>query len=194
MSTPAACYRHPDRHAVEHCETCQRPVCGACLWYAESGERLCPDHAAEALHAGRDVTPPERYADGIVHSQASAARAPQADAPYKGNSTDLTALAALIAGLGAILACAGLYYLIPLIAFILGLVAWLQYKDALNPQRARWMGLVGLAGGSLFILIVLAGLALVALCFILQFALLASSSGGPGPTFPTATPFPTPTP
>ncbi len=187
MSVADVCYRHPDRHAVEHCEKCRKPVCGACLWYAEDGLRLCPDHAAELLHAGATVIPPERYAEGIAHSQASAARAAQPAAPYRGNSTDLTALMAALSGLGAILACAGLYYLLPLIAFVLGLVAWLQQKDALDPKRARWMSLVGLAGGSLFILAVLAGFGLVALCFILQFALI-SSSGGPGPVFPTPTP------
>jgi hypothetical protein len=187
MSTPATCYRHPDRLAVEHCETCQRPVCAACLWYAETGERLCPEHAAAALQAGRDVTPPEHYAEGILHSQASAARAPQAGAPYKGNSTDVTALAALIVGLAALLSCAGLTYALPLIAFILGLVAWLQARDALDPQRARWMGLVGLAGGSLFIVAVLAAIAFVALCFMLQFALVSAGSRGPGFPLPTPT-------
>lgn len=179
MSIQSACYRHPERLAVEHCERCQRPVCGACLWYAESGERLCPDHAAESLQAGQSVTPPERYADGIHHSQASAAQIPQPDLPYKGNSTDLTALAALITGLAAFLSCAGLYYAIPFIAFVLGLVAWLQAKDAFDPRRARWMGMVGLAGGSLFILAVLGVIALVMMCFVLQFALISSASGGP---------------
>ncbi|MBL8059002.1 MAG: hypothetical protein JNK29_20010 [Anaerolineales bacterium] len=192
MSTAATCYQHPDRLAVEHCETCQRPVCAACLWYAESGERLCPEHAAAALQAGRHVTPPEHYAEGIPHSQASAARLPQAEAPYKGNSTDLTALAALMAGLASALACFGLTYVLPLIAFILGLVAWLQARDALNPQRARRMSLVGLAGGGVFLLAVLGGLALMVLCFVLQFAVIMSANRGP--VFPTPTPFPPITP
>ena len=61
-----SCYRHPTRLAVEQCEDCRRPVCGACLWYGEDGKRLCPDHAADALHAGQDVSPPERYAEGHV--------------------------------------------------------------------------------------------------------------------------------
>jgi hypothetical protein len=187
MSTPAACYRHPERHAVEQCEVCAKPVCGACLWYAEGGQRLCPDDAAERLHAGQTVVPPERYSDAIVHSQASAARPAQAAAPYQGNSTDLTALAAAIAGLSALLACAGLAWVMPLLAFVLGLVAWLQYRDALDPRRARWLSLVGLTGGSLFVLSILAIMGLFAICFILQFALLSSAGGGP--RFPT--PFPT---
>jgi len=188
-ATADACYRHPDRHAVEHCEACRRPVCGACLWYAEAGQRLCPEHAAERLQAGQTVIPPERYVDGIAPSQASAARPPRADAPYRGNSTDVAALAAAVMGLAAVLSCAGLAYFLPLAAFVLGLVAWLQNKDALDPRRARWLSLLGLAGGSLFFVGLLALLGFVLLCFMLQFALIASAGGGPG-RFPT--PLPTP--
>lgn len=191
MAAQEACYRHADRLAVEHCEICRRPLCGACLWYAESGQRLCADHAAELLRAGQTVTPPERYAEGIHHSQRSAAAPPQPDLPYKGNSTDVTALVAAVTGLASLLACGGFYYFLPLIALVLGLVAWLQAKDAHDPNRARWLGVVGLAGGSVFILGVLAFLAFFALCFILQFALV-SQVGNPGPSFPT--PFPTLTP
>lgn len=172
-----SCYRHPDRLAIEHCEVCQTPVCAACLWYAESGERLCPDHAAEFLHAGKTVQPPERYADGILPSQLSAATPAQPDAPYKGNSTDLTALAAAVAGAMTLLWCGGLAWTIPLIAGVLGLVAYLQSKDALNPGRTRQLSLVGMAGGGLLVVAIFAGLAFVALCFVLQFALISSTSG-----------------
>jgi len=191
MATQAICYKHPDRLAVEHCEACQRPVCGACLWYAESGERLCPDHASEWLEAGKAVTPPERYAAGIHHSQASAAQPPAQNIPYKGNGTDLTALAALMTGLGALLTCAGFAYILPILALGLGLVAVLQSKDALNPQRARWMGLVGLAGGGVFLLFFLLMVVFFASCFLLT--MLASSSG-PGPYVVTPIPFSTATP
>jgi len=179
MSTEA-CFRHPDRLAVEQCEVCRRPLCGACLWYAESGQRLCADHAAELLRAGQAVTPPERYAEGIHHSQRSAAAPPQPNLPYKGNSTDVTALVAAVTGLASLLSCGGFYYFLPLIALVLGLVAWLQAKDAFDPKRARWLGVVGLAGGGVFILTVLAFFAFFALCFILQFALV-SQVGNPGP-------------
>lgn len=190
MTTAAdTCSRHPDRLAVEHCETCQRPVCAACLWYTEAGQRLCPDHAADRLHAGQTVIPPDRYAAGIAPSQASAARLSQPDAPYKGNSTDVTALLAALAGASALLTCGGFSWLIPVVAFILGLAAWLQQRDALEPRRARWLSLLGLAGGSVFILALLAGMAFMLLCFVLQFALVAASRGGPG--MPTPGPYPT---
>lgn len=185
MSSQPLCYRHPDRLAVEQCETCQRPVCGSCLWYAEGGQRLCPDHAAEALQAGQTVTPPERYAEGIHHSQQDAARAVGPQVPYKGNSTDVTALAAMLAGVGAIAACAGLTWLFPILAFVLGLVAWLQARDALDPRRTRWMGAVGMAGGGLFLVGVLGMVLMCSLCFMLQVALAT-----PGPRIlPTPTPF-----
>lgn len=191
MAAQPTCYKHSDRLSVEHCEVCQRPVCGACLWYAESGERLCPEHATEWLQAGKTVSPPETYAEGIHHSQASAAQLPAQNIPYKGNGTDLTALAALITGVTALFACAGLYYLIPILALGLGLVAVLQAKDALNPSRARWMGMVGLASGGLFLMFVLGIIVFFSACMIL--AMLASSSGS-GPVVVTPPPFLTATP
>lgn len=174
MTTAAdTCYRHPDRLAVEHCETCHKPVCGACLWYAEAGQRLCPDHAADQLRAGQAVQPPERYAAGIAPSQASAAQAAPAPAPYQGNQTDLTALAAAFAGASALLACAGFAWLMPVVALVLGVAAWLQHRQALDPRRTQQLSLVGLAGGGVLVLAVAAMVILFSLCFVVQFALIA---------------------
>ena len=182
------CYRHPTRPAVEHCEQCRRPVCGSCLWYAASGERLCPDHAADRLHAGEVVTPPERYAEGIAASEAAAARSPEARWPYQGNSTDLTALIAGLAGLGALLTCTGLAWALPFVAFGLGLVAWLQSRDAASPGRTRWLAGLGLAGGGVYLLFILAWFAFFAVCALT--VVLSSLSSGPvvGPV-PTPVPF-----
>ena len=185
------CFQHPDRAAVEHCEICGRPVCGLCLWYAESGERLCSAHAAEFEQEGKVVHPPERYAEGIALSEAAAARPPAADVPYRGNSTDVGALVAAVAGLSALASCAGLAWLLPLLAVVLGLVSWLQSKDAVNAKRTRWLSAIGMAGGGVFLLFIVGMFALVFLCFLLQFALIARS--GPG-SFPTPLPFATPLP
>ena len=187
MTTADTCHRHPDRHAVEQCELCAQPVCGACLWYTDAGQRLCPDHAADRLRAGQTVIPPERYAAGIAPSQASAARAAQPEAPYKGNGTDLTALLAALAGASALLSCTGFAWIMPMLAFGLGLTAWLQHRDALNPGRTRQLSVVGLAGGSLFVAGILITIAFMLLCFGLQFALLTR---GGGPVIPTPAPFP----
>ena len=159
-----SCYRHPTRLAVEQCEDCRRPVCGACLWYGEGGKRLCPDHAADALHAGQEVAPPERYAEGILHAQMSAARPAAGELPYKGNSTDVTALVAAISGVSALAACVGLSWVIPFVAFALGLVGVLQARDSADPGRTRLLAGLGLASGGIFVLMVLGFVLLVMLC------------------------------
>ena len=186
MST-TFCYQHPDRPAVEQCEICQRPVCGSCLWYAESGERLCPAHAAEWQQAGRPVAPPGRYAAGIESSEISAANPTPADAPYRGNSIDLGALVAAVIGLAGLASCAGLVWALPFVAFLVGLVSWLHARDAVNPRRARWLAGLGLAGGALFFLSIFLTFAA---CLLFGFlpALIASGFRA------TPTPFPLPTP
>jgi hypothetical protein len=157
-------------------------VCGSCLWYAESGERLCPDHAAEFLQQGRSVTPPERYAEGIGPSEVSAARPAAGEWPYKGNSTDLTALLAAVAGLAALLSCSGFTFVFPLVAFVLGLVAWLQSSASADRTRTRWLAGVGLASGGVFVVFFLALAAGIAACFLTSFiAALQPSTGFPTP-------------
>ena len=184
-STAETCFQHPDRLAVEHCEICRRPVCGSCLWYAESGERLCPEHAAQFQTEGKPVIPPERYAAGIVHSEASAAKPARADAVYHGNSTDVGALVAAVVGLLALASCAGLAWVLPLFGGVLGLVSWLQAKDAVSARRTRWLAAVGMASGGVFFLFILSVFALMFACFFLQLALFSSVRT---PTFVTPTP------
>ena len=185
-----ACYQHPDRPAVEHCEVCRKPVCGSCLWYADSGERLCPEHALEFDNVGKAVHGPGRYAAGIASSEASALNPKTGDVPYKGNSTDLGALVAAVAGITGLASCAGLTWVLPLLAFILGLVMWFQAKDSLNPRRTRWLAGIGLAGGGVFLVVVAGFFAM--LCLFFTFAAVTSRSGPSGFSTPTPFPFPTP--
>lgn len=180
------CYQHPERLAVEHCEVCQRALCGSCLWYAESGERLCPDHAAEWLREGKTVHPPERYSEGIAHSEASAARPVGPRAPYIGNSTDLNALLSAAGGVLSLAMCFGLAYFIPLIAFGMGLVSWLQSKDALDPKRTRTLAGVGMVGAAVMLVLVIGSLML---CMVFPFIMAFTAASRSGPTFiPTPLP------
>lgn len=189
--TTEACFRHPERASVEHCEICRRAVCGLCLWYAESGERLCPDHAAEFQQAGKQVIPPDRYAAGIALSEASAARPSQPQVPYQGNSVDVTALIATVLGSLTLVWCAGMIWVIPLLAFLFGLTSWLQAKSAVDPQRTRWLSGLGMAGGGVF----LGFFIFIALMFSLCFFSFFAASGLIGPRLgPTPIPFPTITP
>ncbi len=178
--TAPACYRHPERTAVEFCEVCRKPLCATCIWYAEEGHRLCPDHATEWLQAGKAVLPPERYAEAMHFSQASAAKPmPEADVPYKGRTADLSALLALVFGLSSLLACAGLYFVLPFMALGLGVLAWAQARQAYDPVRARWLGGVGLATGGALTLVMVGSVVLFGLCWLAVFAgtMLSGSSG-----------------
>jgi hypothetical protein len=191
LGMPAeTCFQHPGRPAVEHCEICRRPVCGLCLWYAESGERLCSAHAAEFEKEGKVVHPPERYVEGIAPSEASVVRPPAQDVPYRGNSTDVGALVAAVAGIVALASCAGLAWVIPLIALALGLVSWLQSKDAINARRTRWLAVIGMASGGVFGLVMVALFLLVFLFFAFTMTIAVRGGGG----FPTPFPLPTLTP
>lgn len=166
-SPAPVCYRHPDRVAVEHCEVCRKPLCATCIWYAEEGHRLCPDHAIEWLTAGKAVLPPERYAESLHLSQASAAQAPPApEVPYRGRSADLSAVLALVFGLSSLLACTGLYWVLPFLAAGLGLFAWFQSKQAYDPARTRWLGGVGLATGGSLVAAMVLGVLFFALCWL----------------------------
>ncbi len=185
------CTFHPDRLSIEACEVCQRPVCAECLWYAESGERLCAVHGELWKEQGKAVHPPQRYAEGIGFSQISAANPPQPDIPYKGNSSDLNAFIAFVLGLSSILACFGIWYVLPLAAFLLGLVAWLHARDSVNPNRTRWLAGTGMASGGGFLLIVFGFIVLCLMCYVIT---IAASAGSGGYRPPTPFRFLTPTP
>lgn len=178
------CTFHPDRLSIEACEVCKRPVCAECLWYAESGERLCVVHGEVWQAQDRVVHPPQKYASGIGFSQVSAASPPQPDVPYKGNSSDLNAFIAFVLGISSVLACFGVWYVLPLIAFLLGLVAWLHARDSLNPSRSRWLAGSAVASGGIFMLMAFGFIVMCMMCYIVSFASTASSGG-----FFTPTPF-----
>ena len=47
-TTPAYCYRHPDRQTGLRCSRCDRPICGECANPAPVGQ-LCPDDAKSTV-------------------------------------------------------------------------------------------------------------------------------------------------
>ena len=83
---------------------------------------------------------------------------PRAD--FRGNSYDLTALAALGIGLVVLLMCVTFgqfVYCLPFIAIVLGIIGLVLGRDAVDPQRTRlwsWLGIGG-AGVSLLVGILL---------------------------------------
>lgn len=149
-----SCTFHPDHAAIEHCEVCQRPLCDLCLWYADDGRRLCVSHARAYESTGGKVQPPEAYDEALQPRELNDPLhpAPADRAPYRGNSYDLYAALAVVMGATSLASCMGFAYCLPLISGIIGLVALMNAKNALDPQRTRTLGALGLGIGALGLL------------------------------------------
>jgi hypothetical protein len=153
----AQCIHHPQHHAIEDCEHCHVPLCGKCLWYVESGERLCERCAKAWQEVGHTVYPPEQFAAAIE----ATLNQPPAKAPsrqrYSGNDVDLAGFAAACLGGMLLLYCVPcLNALTPLLGLLVGVFALAEAKRAVNPRRTKILASIGIAGGS-FVLV--AGLA-----------------------------------
>jgi len=189
------CANHPGRLALERCEVCGKPLCAYCLYYTADGQRLCAEHAEEARLRGVVVEDPAQYAGQLLGAQAGAARKRKSDDDglYRGNSTDLLGLIALLIALFSLAACGGGIYCLPPIGFILSLLAVINAKNAHDPARTRRYGLIGMALSALWVLLLVA-------CFVLFFVPFTTTRSvivfpTPQPyVAPTSTPTPTPTP
>jgi hypothetical protein len=172
-----SCANHPDNLAVERCERCQRPLCGECLWYTHDGHRLCAAHAAQLQDAGEEVIPPETYSEAFEHGvrrRTQDSFRPNAAGEYQANKNDLAALFAAMAGLATLIICSGTgAYCLPLAGVILGLVAYSRAQNAVDPQRARLLSIVGVTGSG--ILLVFMALFFLLYCGLISVALLSSS-------------------
>lgn len=157
------CANHPDRIAVEQCEVCHKPLCAFCLYYTEDGQRLCVAHAEEAKLAGIRVEEPGAYADQLIGAQAGVWRDKRkrdqiSDSHlYKGNSTDMMSLVGLLIGVIMLGACCSFGYclpVVPLIGFLLSLVAVINAGKAYDKRRTRKFGLIGMGISGIWVLAV----------------------------------------
>lgn len=183
------CANHPDRLALERCEVCAKPVCAYCLYYTADGQRLCAEHADEARQRGIAVEDPASYAGQLLGAQAGAAQKRKRDDTYddglyRGNSTDLMGLIALLIAVVALASCGGGLYCLPPIGFILSLLAVLNAKHAHDPARTRRYGLIGLLVSAVWLLVIGA-------CIIFFLAPLRTQ--GTLTVFPTPQPYAAPT-
>lgn len=152
-----SCTFHPDHVAIEHCEVCHRPLCDLCLWYADDGRRLCASHARAYASTGGEVHPPETYDEALQPREITdpTLPPPRDQAPYRGNSTDLYAALAVVMGATSLASCMGFAYCLPVLSGILGLVAVMNAKNALDPQRTRTFGAIGIGIGLLALIPIL---------------------------------------
>jgi hypothetical protein len=208
--TTLDCSNHPDRAAIEKCEVCGKPLCGYCLYYTDDGQRLCEQHAQIAKQNGLTIIPPAVYADGIIASQAEAKRQALAErninatfdlsdlevpkpkgavsknrAIYQGNNNDLNAFLGMLFGVLSFSACCGLIYCLPFAAVLMGFMAIVNAKEAIDPRRTRQQGYIAILTGGVFAL----G---IAGCVIFYVATIAGASTLGATTYnPTLFTFPT---
>lgn len=148
-----ACINHPDHAAIEHCEVCGNPLCDLCLWYADDGRRLCETHALEHQAQGGTVQSPEKYEGGIRVREVDERSV--SSAPYQGNQTDLFAAVGVVIGAAAVLSYFGGTYCMPILALALGVSALSASRKAMDPDRTRTLGVLGVVLGFLGIVPIL---------------------------------------
>lgn len=149
----AQCVNHPDDQAVEQCESCRVPLCGRCLWYAESGQRLCERCARAWQEVGHTVYPPEQFAEGIEPSLHPPTKKLEQRGRYSGNDIDLAGFAAACLGGMVVLYCVPCLNMIaPLLGLIVGIWALGDVKRAINPSRTKLLAGIGVACGGLVLL------------------------------------------
>jgi hypothetical protein len=157
------CVFHPNRAAVEHCEVCNRALCGRCLWYTEDGHRLCEIHAKEREAGGETIQHPDTYAEAISNQLVARPSGEKGNGqpgddekdnkiPYKGNSQDLTALIAAVMSLTVLFSCMGGAYCLPIAALLLGIIGYANASQAVDPHRTRLLSGASLGVGGLMVL------------------------------------------
>ena len=97
---------------------------------------------------------------------------------FRGNNYDLmSVVGASIAGatLFACGTCGFGFYCLPFIPLILGVVGLFSLKESVDPDRTKLLSWAGIAVGSLFVLLILAGILFY--IFIFTFSIVAAEGG-----------------
>ena len=97
---------------------------------------------------------------------------------YTGNDYDLYAVVAGTLGASTLLMCLSFnmaFYCLPLAPFILGIIALRKANTSVDPQRTRNLAILGIAGGGMGLLFLLAMILFMVVYFIFIFAILGIS-------------------
>ena len=100
------------------------------------------------------------------------------EAKYSGNNNDLFAIVAATLGGSSLLMCMSFnmaLYCLPLVPFILGIVALRKASTSVDPARTRNLAWLGIAGGGAGILFLLAMIVLMLLYFVFIFGIIGLS-------------------
>ncbi len=147
--------------AIERCEITGVPLCAGCLWYTEDGRRVSERAARQLSEEGVTVYPPSHYLDqlGAAAQLPRLPEAPPINTSHR-NGNDLIALFAGITGVFSIATCFGVGITLcvpplPLLPLLLGGIGLAGSRGANNPEQARLLSWIGIAGGAGFVALVL---------------------------------------
>jgi hypothetical protein len=137
------------------------PLCAGCLWYTEDGRRVSERAAKQLAQQGVTIYPPGTYLNQLG-TAAELPRLPEAPAlnTRHRNGNDLVALLAGISGVISIATCFGVGIALcvpplPLLPLLLGSIGLAGSRGASNPDQARLLSWIGIAGGVGFVALVL---------------------------------------
>jgi hypothetical protein len=180
--------------AVERCEVTGMPLCAGCLWYTEDGRRVSERIAKQLAQQGVAVYSAKTYLNQLGPA-AELPRLPAAPplATKRRNGNDLMAILAGASGILSIATCFGVGIALcvpplPLLPLLLGGIGLAGSRNASNPDQARILSWIGIAGGAGFVALVLL-LILGSLAFGTTNLITSAFSARGLPT-----PIPTPTP
>jgi thiol:disulfide interchange protein len=147
--------------AIERCEVSGAPLCAGCLWYTEDGRRVSERVARRMREQGMIVHSPDTYLEQLG-AAIELPRLPEApplpSRPRNGN--DFVAALAGIGGIISIATCFGVGFALcapplPLLPLLLGGIGLAGAQHASNPDQARLLSWLGIAGGLGFIALML---------------------------------------
>ena len=147
--------------AIERCEITGVSLCAGHLWYTEDGRRVSERAARQLAQQGITIYSPDTYLSqlGIAAELPRLPEAPPLSTRHR-NGNDLVALLAGISGIISIATCFGVGIALcvpplPLLPLLLGGIGLAGSRSASNPDQARLLSWIGIAGGVGFVALVL---------------------------------------
>jgi hypothetical protein len=123
-----------------------------------------------------DITPSTSDDSGSVPVPQPEGATPEIT--FQGNNYDLMAVVGVTIGVTVLISCFTLnliWYCLPVVAVILGVVGLSVAKDSVNPERTRQLSWISLGTGSAILALVILGI--LAYIGIIVFAIAAEGGG-----------------
>ena len=99
---------------------------------------------------------------------------------FRGNNYDLMSVVGVSLAGGTLFACGTCgfgFYCLPFVPLILGIVGLFSLKESVDPDRTKLLSWASIAVGSLFVLLILAGILFYILYFTFIFSMIAAEGG-----------------